>query len=140
MGLSPLSCYVILFLTAVFHISTVIVESQEPAFIHDLPPPPPSPQPPLPPPLPSPPALPALPPTPSSGAPPTQSPTPSPVPSPLPDNRINDVGQPPPSGEDEINTGKMVGLMFVGIASILQIFVAGFLVFKRRQLMRINVG
>ncbi|KAF2300974.1 hypothetical protein GH714_018781 [Hevea brasiliensis] len=37
-----------------------------------------------------------------------------------------------------MNTGQKIGLFFVGIAVILQIGVVGFLVFKRRQLLRIQ--
>ncbi|KAF8026925.1 hypothetical protein BT93_F3420 [Corymbia citriodora subsp. variegata] len=43
---------------------------------------------------------------------------------------------PLPRHEDKINAGKKLGLLFIGVASILQIFVVGFLVFKRRQLMK----
>ncbi|KAE8650907.1 hypothetical protein Csa_002672, partial [Cucumis sativus] len=37
-----------------------------------------------------------------------------------------------------LNKGKKVGLFFVGIAAVLQICVVGFLVFKRRQLLRVK--
>ncbi|KAJ9691948.1 hypothetical protein PVL29_011180 [Vitis rotundifolia] len=38
----------------------------------------------------------------------------------------------------KINLGKTIGLLFVGIAGILQIFVVGFLTFKRRQLLKLK--
>lgn len=42
---------------------------------------------------------------------------------------------PPPHPGHKYNAGKKIGLLFVGIAAILQIGVIGFLVFKRRQLL-----
>lgn len=43
---------------------------------------------------------------------------------------------PPPSSAHQMNGGKKIGLLFAGIAGIMQIGVAGFLVFKRRQLLK----
>ncbi|KAF5466374.1 hypothetical protein F2P56_016302 [Juglans regia] len=45
---------------------------------------------------------------------------------------------PPPPPEKTINKGKKIGLLFVGIAAILQIGVVGFLAFKRRQLLKLR--
>jgi hypothetical protein len=45
---------------------------------------------------------------------------------------------PPPSKNHPMNSGKKIGLLFVGIAAILQIGVVGFLAYKRRQLLKIN--
>ncbi|XP_059457951.1 leucine-rich repeat extensin-like protein 3 [Corylus avellana] len=122
-------------------------------------PPPPSPPPPPPPPPPSPPLPPPPsppPPPPHSGSPPPPSPPHSGSPHPL----LHHLGSPPPhhrsNGQADnrskhrreespfppskqgINTGKKVGLFFVGIAAILQIGVVGFLVFKRRQLLKLK--
>ncbi|CAN1827317.1 hypothetical protein LINPERHAP1_LOCUS31901 [Linum perenne] len=35
-----------------------------------------------------------------------------------------------------MNTGKMVGLIFLGIAGAMQVGVVGFLVFKRNQIIK----
>ncbi|KAJ7963253.1 leucine-rich repeat extensin-like protein 3 [Quillaja saponaria] len=125
-------------------------------------PPPPSPSPPPPPPSPSPPPPTPLspPPLPSYLSPPPPSPLPrSPAPPPpgqLPKNEpmrsspppvrsshsdsnykaYHRKFRPPPPPEHNINIGKKIGLLFVGIAAILQIGVVGFLVFKRRQLLK----
>ncbi|XP_038900729.1 proline-rich receptor-like protein kinase PERK2 [Benincasa hispida] len=121
------------------------------------PPPPPPPLSPLPPPPPPPPPPPILspPPPPLSPSPPPFSPPP-PFPSPLPPRRrpppfhasengkksppvppknINNTNQ---GSKRSLNKGKKVGLFFVGIAAVLQICVVGFLVFKRRQLLRVK--
>lgn len=47
---------------------------------------------------------------------------------------------PPPlrQRESKINVGKKIGLLFSGIAAILQIGVISFLVFKRRQLLKVT--
>ncbi|XP_028763217.1 extensin [Neltuma alba] len=45
-------------------------------------------------------------------------------------------GSPPPASSPRMNWRKKVGLLFAGIAGIMQIGVVGFLVFKRRQLLR----
>ncbi|CAB4272313.1 unnamed protein product [Prunus armeniaca] len=45
---------------------------------------------------------------------------------------------PPPHPGHKYNAGKKIGLLFVGMAAILQIGVIGFLVFKRRQLLRVK--
>ncbi|KAF3514040.1 hypothetical protein F2Q69_00003378 [Brassica cretica] len=108
------------------------------------PPPPPSPSPPPhsppspPPPIPKPP-----PPPPRALAPPPQPnrnksrrlrpPSPPPPPPPPPPPRI--FKQPEKSG---LNTGKTVGLVFAGFAAMLQICVVTFLVFKRKQLLRMT--
>ncbi|KAL9460786.1 hypothetical protein AB3S75_003901 [Citrus x aurantiifolia] len=82
------------------------------------------------------------PPQPSTFLPPQQRPTPPPSP-----NRVNNKSsdnashrRPPPQNKHRhsINTGKKIGLLFAGVAAILQIGVVGFLVFKRRQLLKIN--
>lgn len=98
------------------------------------PPPPPPPSPPLPPP--PPPPLPLSPPPPSPPPPAEQrgSPPPPHIQSPLQSERR--APPPPRPHKHEINTGKKVGLLFVGIAAILQIAVAGFLVYRRRQLLK----
>ncbi|CAI0419420.1 unnamed protein product [Linum tenue] len=36
----------------------------------------------------------------------------------------------------KMNPGKMIGLVFAGVAAILQVGVIGFLVFKRKQLIK----
>lgn len=41
---------------------------------------------------------------------------------------------PPPPPAHQMNGGKKIGLLFAGIAGIMQIGVVGFLVYKRRQL------
>ncbi|KAB2613067.1 branchpoint-bridging protein [Pyrus ussuriensis x Pyrus communis] len=126
-------------------------------------PPPPSPPPPQsstlsPPPPESPTPPPNPPPLPES--PNMPSPSESPLPPDRPPNQIssnNDSKRPPPppykgqkpkSGRREhslppqrghkYNAGKKIGLLFVGTASILQIGVIGFLVFKRRQLLKVK--
>lgn len=45
---------------------------------------------------------------------------------------------PPLQRESKINVGKKIGLLFSGIAAILQIGVISFLVFKRRQLLKVT--
>lgn len=45
---------------------------------------------------------------------------------------------PPRQRESKINVGKKIGLLFSGIAAILQIGVISFLVFKRRQLLKVT--
>ncbi|CAN1218371.1 hypothetical protein LINPERPRIM_LOCUS1310 [Linum perenne] len=37
-----------------------------------------------------------------------------------------------------MNKGKMIGFIFAGVAAVLQAGVIGFLVFQRKQLMRLN--
>ncbi|KAG2305666.1 hypothetical protein Bca4012_085210 [Brassica carinata] len=106
------------------------------------PPPPPSPSPPPPPPPPPqspPPPIPKSPP-PNALASPPQShrnrprrlrpPSPSPPPPP-PVRTFKQSG-------GGLNTGKTVGLVFAGIAALLQICVVAFLVFKRNQLLRMT--
>ncbi|XP_065865267.1 vegetative cell wall protein gp1-like [Euphorbia lathyris] len=120
-------------------------------------PPPPSPPPPSPPPpSPPPPTSPA--PPPQSPAPPPQSPAPAPEsPAPAPESPpsppTNSTAPPPgnttginptiessPVAETEteskesMNTGKKIGLLFVGFTAILQMGVVGFLIYKRKQL------
>ncbi|KAK4267220.1 hypothetical protein QN277_024031 [Acacia crassicarpa] len=45
---------------------------------------------------------------------------------------------PPRPPSPRMNVGKKIGLLFAGIAGIMQIGVVGFLVFKRRQLLRMK--
>ncbi|XP_061364033.1 uncharacterized protein LOC133307527 [Gastrolobium bilobum] len=45
---------------------------------------------------------------------------------------------PPPPPPHGMNAGKKVGLLFVGIAVIMQFGMVGFLVIKRRQLLKAN--
>lgn len=77
----------------------------------------------------------------STFLPPQQRPTPPPSP-----NRFNNKSSDnasnrrPPLQKKSLNTGKKIGLLFAGVAAILQIGVVGFLVFKRRQLLKINDG
>ncbi|KAL1814331.1 hypothetical protein ACET3Z_016905 [Daucus carota] len=57
---------------------------------------------------------------------------------PLPQPRVNadqDHQIPPPS-RDEHNMGKKIGLLFMGIAAVLQVCVAAFLVLKSRKLFK----
>nr|XP_024935273.2 formin-like protein 14 [Ziziphus jujuba var. spinosa]XP_024935279.2 formin-like protein 14 [Ziziphus jujuba var. spinosa] len=116
------------------------------------PPPPPSP-PPLPPPPPPPP-----PPLSRSSTQPPPSPRPPPPAPRAPTKNLNSESngphhrkpkkhppplpkkqQPrPPAKHKKINSGKKIGLLFAGIAAILQIGVVGFLVFKRRQLLKVK--
>ncbi|XVE51867.1 hypothetical protein DITRI_Ditri02bG0075600 [Diplodiscus trichospermus] len=47
--------------------------------------------------------------------------------------------RPPPQSHDhKLNRGEKIGLLFIGIVIILQICVVGFLVFKRRQLLKVK--
>ncbi|XP_048130867.1 leucine-rich repeat extensin-like protein 3 [Rhodamnia argentea] len=158
---SLLSAHFLVILGSLVAIWAIVVESQSqnapniqrsPA---PLIPPPPSPPPPPPPPPPSP--SPPPPPPPPPPSPLTPPPPPLPSPPRLPHHLGNDnttkrssppsdhrwhgahnnrSRRSPPQHEDKINTGKKLGLLFIGIASVLQIFVAGFLVFKRQQLMK----
>ncbi|EEF40999.1 formin-like protein 14 [Ricinus communis] len=115
-----------------------------------------------PPPSPPPPASSSSPPPPPP--PPPSSPPPSPPPPPTPSYTSNTSpplrpslrgpssngsrnshgswtrhNRPPPKNSNHsMNTGKKIGLLFVGIAAILQIGVIGFLVFKRKQLLRVQ--
>lgn len=116
-----------------------------------------------PPPLPQPPATPPplAPPPPSDGLrpvppPESQSPAETPLnPAPLPHaqslpnalsdqinkspgKEIGDSAKPLSTHENKENTGKKIGLLFVGIAAIFQFGVVGFLAFKRRQLLQIT--
>jgi|UniRef100_A0A2N9FCS1 hypothetical protein len=112
------------------------------------PPPPPSPGPPPPSPGPPPPPSPGPPPPPLPAPPPSQQPPPPPYlrqPPPAPHHRSNKKSdhtkpkppapQPPRPLKQSLNQGKKIGLLFAGIAAILQIGVVAFLVFKRRQLL-----
>ncbi|KAJ4958931.1 hypothetical protein NE237_026042 [Protea cynaroides] len=134
-----------------------------PSTVPVLPPPPPLLSPPPPPPLPSPPPPPpplSSPPPPPAGlsppppSPPTHKPPQAPhrahnfttgtgansthSRSPPPPRRHprppNPNGRQPMTPVREINLGKKIGLLFAGIAGILQVVVLGFLVIKRRQL------
>ncbi|XP_059639418.1 pollen-specific leucine-rich repeat extensin-like protein 2 [Cornus florida] len=113
------------------------------------PPPPPTPTPPPPPPPPPPPSS----PPPPLFSPPPLSPPPPTIRTrgiPLPENRTR---SPPhlhkrhnnttqdyigPTSEQKLNIGKKIGLMFVGVAAILQVCVVVFLGIKRRQLLKAN--
>ncbi|KAH6781266.1 hypothetical protein C2S51_006559 [Perilla frutescens var. frutescens] len=132
-----------------FGFLTLIVESQ--GNVSPPPPPPPSPPPPT-----SPPPPPYSPPPPlRSPPPPTPPASPSPSrPPPPPRKRLHPTpprGQhgdhehrrkrpspppPPPPKREKINTGKKVGLMFIGVAAILQVCVISFLFISRRQLLK----
>ncbi|KAJ4893569.1 hypothetical protein Rs2_20363 [Raphanus sativus] len=107
------------------------------------PPPPPSPSPPPPPP----------PPSPSPPPPPPIQKSPPPSPNALASpprhshhrNRPRRLRPPPPpppartfKQSGGLNTGKTVGLVFAGIAAMLQICVVAFLLFKRNQLLRMT--
>ncbi|XP_062087807.1 vegetative cell wall protein gp1-like [Humulus lupulus] len=101
---------------------------------------------------PAPPVPSSPPPVPSPAPPPSWSPSRNPSPlhhgiqpnkSPIniakpPPSNKNPQSQPPPPHEHKINAGKKIGLLFSGIAAILQIGVISFLVFKRRQLLKVN--
>ncbi|XP_010654441.1 classical arabinogalactan protein 9 [Vitis vinifera] len=130
------------------------------------PPPPPSPSPPPPPsPSPPPPPSPSPPPSPPPPSPPPPPQRPRPLTPPTPPtpnhhsskknstshsknaatdptsnvnpNRMNnDTAE--HHHDQKINLGKTIGLLFVGIAGILQICVVGFLTFKRRQLLKLK--
>ncbi|KAB5574186.1 hypothetical protein DKX38_001380 [Salix brachista] len=54
------------------------------------------------------------------------------------ENRRRRQQPPPPMKNNKMNTGKAIGLLFVGIAAIMQIGVVGLLVYKRRQLLKIK--
>ncbi|KAL9463703.1 hypothetical protein AB3S75_001504 [Citrus x aurantiifolia] len=143
-SLSP----ILITLGLVFTIFAFIVESDAQRAVEMAQRPPAHPRPPLTPPgTRPPPASPSPtsqrpPPQPSTFLPPQQRPTPPPSP-----NRFNNKSsdnashrRPPPQKKHRhsINTGKKIGLLFAGVAAILQIGVVGFLVFKRRQLLKIN--
>uniref|UniRef100_A0A5B7BQ58 Putative inverted formin-2 n=1 Tax=Davidia involucrata TaxID=16924 RepID=A0A5B7BQ58_DAVIN len=124
------------------------------------PPPPPQQSPPPPPPSPTPPP-PLSPPPPSPSSPPPPPPSPPtppssprpPLPPPPPKKRghrspkwQNDNQNQPrrgntsPTSEQKLNLGKMIGLMFAGIAAILQVCVVAFLIIKRRQFLKNNAA
>ncbi|KAH1066336.1 hypothetical protein J1N35_031323 [Gossypium stocksii] len=143
----PLSRLVILSFGLLFTVFACFVESQ-PSNVS--PPPPPS-VPPPPPPPPPPQSVP--PPPPSVSPPPPPSPSPPLAPSRPPprpaghhrNHTHHPRRRPPqhsqnhkPSTGNKLNTGKKLGLLFIGIVIILQFGVAGFLVFKRRQLLKVN--
>ncbi|KAK7349293.1 hypothetical protein VNO77_06551 [Canavalia gladiata] len=98
-------------------------------------------------------AIPTPPPPPLLSPPPAPPPTPplSPPPPPLlspphdlsvdhrrspPAHRRHYRLPPPPPPPHRMNAGKKVGLLFVGIAAVMQVGMAGFLVIKRRQLLK----
>ncbi|KAL8252537.1 hypothetical protein R6Q59_036230 [Mikania micrantha] len=138
-----LSYFVVFFLTA---------DSNQQDF---QPPPSPVPPPPPPPPLPPPP-LPPLPPSPFQPPPllpppPARLPPPSPPPrkAPHPPGSRNTMGTktqhrkhhpppPPPPAPENLNFGKRLGFIFVGLAAILQICVVAFLIIKRQHLIKIH--
>lgn len=137
--MEPLSSPILITLGLIFTIFAFIVESDAEREVKIVRPPP---LPPPPPPTPRPPASPL---PRASISPPLQQKPPSP-PSP---NRFNNKSsdnashrRPPPHPQKKhrhsLNTGKKIGLLFAGVAAILQIGVVGFLVFKRRQLLKIN--
>ncbi|WZZ62281.1 hypothetical protein YC2023_062388 [Brassica napus] len=101
------------------------------------------------------------PPSPSPPPPPPPPPSPSPPPNSPPPPPPNELASPPQSRRNKprrlrppppppvrtfkqsekssgLNTGKIVGLVFAGIAALLQICVVAFLVFKRNQLLRMT--
>uniref|UniRef100_A0A2P2QLC1 Uncharacterized protein n=1 Tax=Rhizophora mucronata TaxID=61149 RepID=A0A2P2QLC1_RHIMU len=151
----PLTCVILGFL---FTFYALLVESQSqnelasPLFFMTHPPPPP---PLLPPPLPStPPSSPPLP-SPRSQSPPPPPRTRRSLPPgghgtkrrkplpPLSELLSSNTPPPPPTPlppRHKMNTGKKIGLLFVGIAAILQIVVVGYLVFKRKQLLKLKDG
>ncbi|XP_022152564.1 proline-rich receptor-like protein kinase PERK9 [Momordica charantia] len=153
----PLTTFIFVISGFAFSILSLLVECQP----QDRPNSPVTPSPPR---LPSPPPRsPSLPP-PSPPSPPQPSPLSPPPPSPVspPPPRRRRSSSPPPSRassarnenpqlggthkknnkknqaekRSRLNKGKQVGLFFVGIAAVLQVCVVGFLVFKRRQLLR----
>ncbi|TYI27025.1 hypothetical protein ES332_A05G151100v1 [Gossypium tomentosum] len=147
----PLSRLVILSFGLLFTVFACFVESQ-PSNV-SAPPPPSVPPPPPPPPHPPPQSVPQPPPPvfPPSPPPPSPSPplAPSRPPPPPADHHRNHTHHPrrrppqysqnhKPSTANKLNTGKKLGLLFIGIVIILQFGVAGFLVFKRRQLLKVN--
>ncbi|OMO66127.1 putative actin binding protein [Corchorus olitorius] len=126
----PLSRLLLLSLGILLIIFADLAESQSP---DRSPPPPPPPSRPLPPPK-SP-----------SRSPPPHRPPPSRRPPPPPSkhhrngtSRHRPPPPPPHSNAHKLNIGKKIGLLFIGIAIILQIGVVGFLVFKRRQLLKVK--
>lgn len=144
---SPFSTLVFVGFGLVIYFCAVLVESQSKDGATDLashspiiPPPPPPPQPP-------PPISPAPPekPPPSHHSPnqlssknePNRSPSPSRHRSPERAKYRRRL-PPPPKHSKKIKTGKMIGLAFAGVAGILQIVVVGFLIFKRRQLLKFS--
>ncbi|KAF5745551.1 proline-rich family protein [Tripterygium wilfordii] len=159
---SPSATLYLLILGLVFVISALPVDSQPQNEAPQSPPsvttPPPSssPPPPLTPPPPPHPSMPPQPSPPPPSQPPTSppprpplSPTPPPPPSkhlssPPPlgygerNRRRRSLRPPPPSKSNKLNTGKKIGLLFAGLAGILQIGVVGFLVYKRRQLLKVR--
>ncbi|XP_008463997.1 leucine-rich repeat extensin-like protein 3 [Cucumis melo] len=160
----PLTTLIFVISGFAFSVLSLLVESQtpdeaNPTLSPPMPsPPPPSPSPP-PPPLPPPPPPPPPPPRiispPPSPSPPPFSPSPPPPPHrhrrspppPLASSMERKKKRPPvppknintnQASKRSLNKGKKVGLFFVGIAAVLQICVVGFLVFKRRQLLRVK--
>ncbi|XWS12141.1 hypothetical protein CRYUN_Cryun37aG0064400 [Craigia yunnanensis] len=132
----PLLRFVLLSFSLLFIIFADFVESQS----SNRSPPPPSP---VAPPPPSPPS-----PSPPPPPPPAHSPSSSHFrPPPPPKHHKNQTNHhrrrpppshPPHSHNHKLNTGKKLGLLFIGIFIILQIGVVGFLVFKRRQLLKVK--
>ncbi|OMO70648.1 putative actin binding protein [Corchorus capsularis] len=128
----PLSRLLLLSLGILLTIFADLAESQSP----DRSPPPPPPSPPS--------RSPPPPGSPSRPSPPHRSPPsrrPPPPPSKYHRNGTSRHRPPPPpphSNAHKLNIGKKIGLLFIGIAIILQIGVVGFLVFKRRQLLKVK--
>ncbi|XP_057455077.1 protein TRACHEARY ELEMENT DIFFERENTIATION-RELATED 7A-like [Lotus japonicus] len=90
---------------------------------------------------PPPPLLPPPPPPPLTQPPPadgSRSPPPPPPHHRRNRHRHHHRSPPPPPPPHRMNAGKKVGLLFVGIAAIMQVFMVGFLVHKRRQLLKAN--
>ncbi|RAL43849.1 hypothetical protein DM860_014350 [Cuscuta australis] len=139
-----------------------------PVFPPPPPPPPPVSPPPPPPPVqsPPPPPAPASPPPPSPFPPPPPTLPAAASPPPPPHRKLSPAPRKPvwshPDGshqrenrngrqhaplgnsnhrqkEKKLNLGKKVGLLFVGIGGLLQVFVVTFLVFKRKQLLRSDI-
>lgn len=129
---------VVLTLGVFFGFLAFVVESQNQ--VTNQSPPPPSPPPPRrssahPPPTPAPRKHPNLAP-PNSGS------------NAVPENHRNnrtrqhahEKSRPQPKKKNKLNFGKKIGLFFVGIGAILQVCVVSFLVIKRRQLLRTEIG
>ncbi|PON38916.1 hypothetical protein PanWU01x14_308910 [Parasponia andersonii] len=158
----PLSTLVFVVFGFLVSVYALPVESEDGLKRNRSSPPPLSPPPPplsLPPSSPSPPGS---PPTPSSLRPlPPPRPLPPSPPTQLSSKNKSKKSPPPPGGKshrqsslgrrpppppppppvpaphkDKINAGKKIGLLFSGIAAILQIGVISFLVFKRRQILK----
>ncbi|KAL1551746.1 hypothetical protein AAHA92_19546 [Salvia divinorum] len=71
--------------------------------------------------------------------PPFPRPDPPPPPRKPPAHKLNrNLGPPPQKGKT--NEGKKIGLMFAGVASLLQVCIVAFLLISRRQLLKAQNG